>query len=105
LARHLDGLVDAAPFRRSLDVLTRGLVLFGHLHRRVRYQLPTPGGQLDIVGAGGAALDHPDRSVRAGLNRYDIGADGVVDRIEALVLDSAGGALEPVPIPAQAASP
>jgi 3',5'-cyclic AMP phosphodiesterase CpdA len=105
LARRLDGLVDAAAFRRSLDRLARGLVLFGHLHRRVRYQLPTAAGGLDVVGASGAALDHPDRSVRAGLNRYDIGAAGAVERIEALVLDPVGSALQPVPIPAQPASP
>jgi hypothetical protein len=43
--------------------------------------------------------------VRAGLNRYDISADGAVERIEALVLDPAGSALQPVPIPVQAASP
>jgi 3',5'-cyclic AMP phosphodiesterase CpdA len=105
LARRLDGLVDAAAFRRSLGDLARGLVLFGHLHRRVRYRLPTAAGALDIVGASGAALDHPDRSVRAGLNRYDIGADGAVERIEALVLDPAGGALQPMPMPVQPASP
>jgi 3',5'-cyclic AMP phosphodiesterase CpdA len=105
LARRLDGLVDAAAFRRPLGGLARGLVLFGHLHRRVRYQLPTAAGALDVVGASGAALDHPDGSVRAGLNRYDIGADGTVERIEALVVDPAGGALHPVPFPLQAASP
>jgi 3',5'-cyclic AMP phosphodiesterase CpdA len=105
LARCHDGLVDAAAFRRSLAGLSRGLVLFGHLHRRVRYRLSTAAGELDVVGASGAALDHPDRSVRAGLNRYDIGADGAVERIGALVVDPAGGAVHPVPIPVQAASP
>jgi hypothetical protein len=105
LARRLDGLVDAAAFRRSLGGLARGLVLFGHLHRRVRYQLPTAAGALDVGGASSAALDHPDGSVRAGLNRYDIGADGAVERIGALVVDPAGGALHPVPFPAQTASP
>jgi len=80
-------------------------VLFGHLHRRLRYRLPTAAGGLDVVGASGAALDHPDPSVRAGLNRYAIGADGAVVRIEALVLDPAGGALQPMPMPVQPASP
>jgi 3',5'-cyclic AMP phosphodiesterase CpdA len=91
LARRLDGLVDAAAFRRCLGGLARGLVLFGHLHRRVRYRLTTAAGGLDVVGASGA--------------RYSIGADGAVERIEALVLDPAGGALQPVPIPAQPAAP
>lgn len=105
LARRLDGLVDAAALRRSLGGLARGLVLFGHLHRRVRYRLPTAAGELHVVGAGGAALDHPDRSVRAGLNRCTIGADGAVERIEALVLDPAGHALRPVPFSAQVMCP
>jgi 3',5'-cyclic AMP phosphodiesterase CpdA len=103
LGQRLDGLTDGAAFRRCLGVLSRGLVLFGHLHRRVRCRLPTATGALDVVGASGAALDHPDRSVRAGLNWYDIDTLGAVARMEALVLDPAGAALHPVPIPAQPA--
>jgi 3',5'-cyclic AMP phosphodiesterase CpdA len=105
LAVRLDGLVDGAAFRRSLGALARGLVLFGHLHRRVRWRLPTAAGALDVLGVSGAALDHPDRSVRAGLNHYGISPDGAVASIEWLVLDPAGQALHAVPIPAQAASP
>jgi 3',5'-cyclic AMP phosphodiesterase CpdA len=102
--RRRDGLTDAAALQRSLRVLSRGLVLFGHLHRRVRYRLTTPGGALDVVGASGAALDHPDPSVRAGLNRYDIGLDGSVERMDALVLDPDGGTLRATPVPAADAS-
>jgi 3',5'-cyclic AMP phosphodiesterase CpdA len=98
LGRRLDGLTDADALHRSLRVLSRGLVLFGHLHRRVRYRLPTPAGGLDVVGASGAALDHPDPSVRAGLNRYDIGSDGSVERIDALVVDPDGGVLRAAPV-------
>ena len=101
LAQCLDGLVDAVAFRRSLGVLARGLVLFGHLHRRVRCQLLTAAGALDVIGASGAALDHPNPSVRAGLNRYEISADGAVATMEALVLDQAGQTQRPVPIPTQ----
>jgi hypothetical protein len=92
-------LVDAGALRRSLNVLARGLVLFGHVHRRTRCRLPTAAGVLDAVSASGAALDHPDPSVRAGLNRYEIGADGAVATIDALALDPAGRALLPAPIP------
>ncbi len=105
LGRRRDGLVDAAAFRACLGGLARGLVLFGHLHRRVRYRLPTAAGGLDVIGASGAALDHPDRSVRAGLNRYEIGADGAIEGIEALTLDPRGGALAPVPIREEPVSP
>ncbi len=99
LAQLRDGLVDGASFRRALAPLTRGLVLFGHLHRRVRFRLPTAKGALDVVGASGAALDHADPSVRAGLNRYVIGVDGAVATVEALVLDPADHSLRPVAIP------
>lgn len=94
-----DGLVDAAGLQRALGALKQGLVLFGHLHRRVRCRLPTAAGALDVVGASGAALDHSDPSVRAGLNRYEVAADGTVATTEAWVLEAAGQALRPMPIP------
>ena len=56
--------------------LPQGLVLFGHLHVRVRCRLRTASGVLDVIGASGAALDHPDPSVRAGFNLYEIEDDG-----------------------------
>jgi len=94
LAQLRDGLVDSAAFRRALAPLTCGLVLFGHLHVRVRCCLRTTAGSLDVVGASGAALDHADPSVRAGFNRYEIDEDGRITTIEAFVLDQSGRALE-----------
>lgn len=85
-----DGLVDAAALRRVLAPLARGLVLFGHLHLRVRCSLRTDAGSLDVVGASGAALDHEDPAIRAGFNVYEIEDDGNIAAIEAQVLDSAG---------------
>jgi len=81
-----DGLVDAAALRSSLARLPRGLVLFGHLHVRVRCELPTLSGKLDVIGASGAALDHPDRSVRAGFNLYEFD-DVALASVEAHVVD------------------
>jgi 3',5'-cyclic AMP phosphodiesterase CpdA len=81
-----DGLVDAAALRRSLARLPRGLVLFGHLHVRVRCELPTLSGKLEVIGASGAALDHPDSSVRAGFNLYEFD-DATLASVEAQVVD------------------
>ncbi len=102
LAQLRDGLVDAASFRKVLAPLARGLVLFGHLHVRVRCVLTTAAGALDVIGASGAALDHPDSSVRAGFNLYEIDDDGGVATVEARVIDPSGGALRQTTIAARA---
>jgi 3',5'-cyclic AMP phosphodiesterase CpdA len=88
-----DGLVDAAALRSSLAPLPRGLVLFGHLHVRVRCELPTASGKLDVIGASGAALDHPDKSVRAGFNLYEFD-DHSLASVQAHVVDPQTGGFE-----------
>ncbi|MEW6366167.1 MAG: metallophosphoesterase [Acidobacteriota bacterium] len=93
IMRLRDGLVDAAAFRSSLARLPRGLVLFGHLHVRVRCRLPTPSGKLDVIGASGAALDHPDWSVRAGFNLYEFDNGGLAS-VGAHVIDPWTGGLQ-----------
>ena len=103
LARYRDGLLDAAALRRTLASLSHGLVLFGHLHVRVRCLLPTAAGNLDVIGAGGAALDHTDPTVRAGFNRYDIGDDGSLGTVEAFVMTPPGLTLQRADIPRRAA--
>jgi 3',5'-cyclic AMP phosphodiesterase CpdA len=99
LAQLRDGLVDGAAFRRLVAPLTHGLVLFGHLHVRVRCRLPTVAGSLAVIGASGAALDHADPRVRAGFNRYEIDNEGRLAAIEAHVLDPEGSAFERTTIP------
>lgn len=89
-----DGLVDAHELRNVLAQTASGLVLFGHLHVRVRCFLETPGSRFDVIGASGAALDHPDESVRAGLNLYSVDDDGNLASVEARVLDPGGGKLK-----------
>lgn len=89
-----DGLVDATAVRSTLAQLTRGLVLFGHLHVRVRCTLPTPSGKLDVIGASGAALDHPDGSVRAGFNLYEIDDMGSLALVAAYVIDPKNDGLQ-----------
>ena len=93
IAQLRDGLVDAAALRSSLARLSRGLVLFGHLHVRVRCELPTLSGKLDVIGASGAALDHPASSVRAGFNLYEFDDDRLAS-VEAHVVDPQTGGLQ-----------
>jgi 3',5'-cyclic AMP phosphodiesterase CpdA len=88
-----DGLVDAERLRAALAPLARGLVLFGHLHVRVRRPLPTAAGRLVAIAASGAALDHPDPAVRAGLNAYAIDDDGRLVSADAHVLATDGRGL------------
>ncbi len=92
LARLRDGLLDGASFRTALAPLARGLLLFGHLHVRVRCALQTPSGTVDVIGASGAALDHPDVSVRAGFNLYQMDTCGLAT-IEGCVLDESARSL------------
>lgn len=98
LAQLRDGLVDAARLRAALSPLARGLVLYGHVHVRVRHLLRTAAGALDVIGASGAALDHPNPSVRAGFNAYSIDDDGSVASAEAYVVVPGGGTLERMPL-------
>ena len=78
-------------------------MLFGHLHVRVRCVLRTATGTLDVVGASGAALDHPDPAVRAGFNLYQVDDDGRIMTIEAHVIDPPGTTLRRTAIPERAA--
>jgi hypothetical protein len=98
LAQLRDGLVDAASLCSSLAPLSRGLVLFGHLHVRVRCRLRTASGALDVVCASGAALDHPDPSIRAGFNLYEIDGEGAIAMVQAHVLEPIESALRPMMI-------
>ena len=93
LAQLRDGLVDATSLCSTLAPLSRGLVLFGHLHVRLRCKLRTASGALDVVCASGAALDHPDPSIRAGFNLYEIDSEGAIANVQAHVLEPVDGIL------------
>ena len=73
----LEGLHDAALLWTTLDELPQGLVLHGHLHRRVERSLPTKRGALRAVGATSASLEHEGAARMAGFNLYEIDANGV----------------------------
>jgi hypothetical protein len=68
-------------------------VLFGHLHRRSHTRLETTSGALEILGASGAALDHPDPAVRAGFNLYRLDDQGTLLGAEARVVTPDGAGL------------
>ena len=95
---HLEGLRDAPALLSMLMPLSRGLVLHGHLHRRIQRIVRTHVGVLHQVGATSASLhdETPDRM--AGFNVYEIDERGVA-RIEAVVHDPSTGAfvIESVP--------
>jgi hypothetical protein len=71
----------------SVDHLSAGMILHGHLHRRVQRISPTAGGKIHHVGATSASLHHAERAKMAGFNLYVIEADGTVGAIEAHVLE------------------
>lgn len=99
IARLRDGLVDAAAMRDALSPLAYGLVLFGHLHMRIRCSLRTQHGAVEVIGASGAALDHFHPAVRAGFNLYEFDDRGALVRIEAHVVSASGLTLERAEIP------
>lgn len=74
--RTLEGLSDAGAESKLLGRLKRGLLLHGHLHRRVHRRLVTDGGHVDAVGATSASLLHDSDERMAGFNVYEID-DGV----------------------------
>ncbi len=81
---YLEALRDAPSLLALLGSLKRGLVLHGHLHRRIERVLTTKGGQLQQVGATSASLHRIDRDRMAGFNLYDV-QETELARVEARV--------------------
>jgi 3',5'-cyclic AMP phosphodiesterase CpdA len=88
---HLEGLRDAPALLALLRSVARGLVLHGHLHRRIQRTLPNDAGGVLQVGATSASLHHdaPDRM--AGFNVYEIGEAGGPARVLAHVYSPSTG--------------
>lgn len=93
------GLVDAGALRAALQPITRGLVLYGHIHVRQRGRLATASGSLDVVSATAAALDHADDRIRAGFNLYELDDDGRIGSIETRVLDESASGFRRLALP------
>jgi 3',5'-cyclic AMP phosphodiesterase CpdA len=83
----LRGLDDAAVFFTTMNDVPRGLLLHGHLHRRIQRTWTTSRGSMQSVGATSASLHDHDEARMAGFNLYEIDDTGAVGRIEAQVFD------------------
>ncbi len=95
----LEGLTDAAAEGEVLQQLERGLLLHGHLHRRIHRRLPTRHGYLEAIGSTSASLGHDDPARMAGVNCYEIDDGGQISRLESLRLDLMAGKLVPTELP------
>lgn len=95
----LEGLSDAAAEIRLLQSLPRGLLLHGHLHRRIHRKLETGHGHVDAVGATSASLIHESDERMAGFNLYDLADDGAIQRITSHRLLADDRSFREVPIP------
>jgi 3',5'-cyclic AMP phosphodiesterase CpdA len=82
-----EGLWDAEGLELALGPVARGLLLHGHLHRRVQRTLATRAGRVLAVGATSASLDHESEHRMAGFNLYEVGSDGALGGVEAHVYD------------------
>jgi len=80
--RALEGLADADAEASLLRRVRRGLLLHGHLHRRIHRELATDRGHVDAVGATSASLLHESDERMAGFNVYEVDSDGAVRSIE-----------------------
>jgi 3',5'-cyclic AMP phosphodiesterase CpdA len=94
---YVEGLRDAPALLAQLRPLARGLLLHGHLHRRIQRMVPTDDGQFLQVGATSASLHHdaPDRM--AGFNVYDVG--DTATRVEAHVYSPDAGTFHVESVP------
>ncbi len=87
LKRRLEGLSDAGRLKQLVLPLERGLVLHGHLHRRIHRTLATYGGHLDVVGATSASLVHPSPERMGGYNLYEVTDGGELASLESYLYD------------------
>ena len=83
----LEGLHDADELWQRLEHLRRGMILHGHLHRRIQRKHATPSGSLHHVGATSASLFHLDDTKMAGFNVYEIDDAGDVASVACEVFD------------------
>jgi 3',5'-cyclic AMP phosphodiesterase CpdA len=98
---HVEGLRDAPALLSLLRQLSHGVVVHGHLHRRLQCSITTSCGNLTHIGATSASLQDDSIDRMAGYNVYDIDEEGV-KRVEARVLDPRSGAFRVEAVPMHA---
>ncbi len=94
----LNGLDDADELLRVLDDVAHGLLLHGHLHRRVHRVIGTRAGRIDSFGSTSASLVHGGPDAVSGFNLYTVGEHGL-SGVEAFRLDEHGSRCEPADLP------
>ncbi len=97
------GLEDAAGEHDVLRALPAGLLLHGHLHRRIHRAIPTNEGKLDAVGSTSASLLDEREDHMSGFNLYDLSEDGSVE-LRAFRLDPATESFVETAIPSDPAT-
>jgi 3',5'-cyclic AMP phosphodiesterase CpdA len=98
LKAHLEGLRDAAAFLSAIGGLSHGLVVHGHLHRRIQRRIRTAAGELRQVGATSASLRHEDQDRMAGFNIYEL-SDRGLEAVSALVYEPDSGRFRTASVP------
>jgi 3',5'-cyclic AMP phosphodiesterase CpdA len=94
----MEGLRDAPELLALLMPVARGLVVHGHLHRRVQRVMTTTRGNLQQVGATSASLHDVRVDRMAAFNLYELDEHGV-KRVESSVRDPVTGAFAPDSVP------
>jgi 3',5'-cyclic AMP phosphodiesterase CpdA len=87
----VEGLVDADDLAEAIKGLKSGLLLHGHLHKRIQRAWETSAGALMSVGATSASLHHEDEHRMAGFNLYEFDGAGALQDVQAHVLDPKTG--------------
>jgi hypothetical protein len=88
---YLEGLRDAPALLAQLRPLAGGLLLHGHLHRRIQRAVPGAAGALLQVGATSASLHNDAADRMAGFNVYEIREAGGPADVMAHVYSPATG--------------
>jgi 3',5'-cyclic AMP phosphodiesterase CpdA len=99
LKSRLEGLADAARLKQLVMPLSRGLLLHGHLHRRIHRKFATHGGHVDVIGATSASLVHPSPARMAGYNLYELSDEGAIRSLESFFYDEAKSAFAAADLP------
>lgn len=95
----VEGLVDADDLGEALATVPKGLLLHGHLHKRIQRAWPTRTGTLMSVGATSASLHHEDEHRMAGFNVYEFDDAGELTDVAARIFEPESGTFRTDSVP------